>query len=127
LKVINHNSVAKYRGTHNTQEIGRDLNVAYVLKGNVQGKAGIIHVNAELIDARKNARVWAEQYDRNLSDVFTLQGEIAQKIADKLGVAVSPAAKTALQEVPTSDLVSYEAYLRAKNLLYEIALSTQQQ
>jgi serine/threonine protein kinase len=126
LKVINHNSVAKYRDARNTQEIGRDLNVAYVLKGNVQGKAGIVHVNAELIDTRKNARLWAEQYDRNLSDVFTLQGEIAQKIADKLGVGVSPAEKTALQEAPTADLISYEAYLRAKDLLYDIALSTRQ-
>src|SRR5438105_7211146 len=126
LKVINHNSVANYRSARDTQEIGRALNVAYVLKGNVQTKAGIIHVNAELIDTRKNARVWAEQYDRNLSGVFTLQSEIAQKIADKLGVGVSPAAKTALQEVRTSDLISYDAYLRAKSLLYDISLSTRQ-
>ena len=61
-----------------------------------------------------------------LSDVFTLQGEIAQKIADKLGVGVSPAEKTAFQDVPTSDLISYDAYLRAKDLLYDIALSTRQ-
>ena len=65
LKVINHNSVAKYRGAHNTQEIGRALNVAYVLTGNVQRQGASIRLNAELIDVRKNARVWAEQYDRN--------------------------------------------------------------
>ena len=53
LKVINHNSVAKYRGAHNTQEIGRALNVAYVLMGNVQGQGASIRVNAELIDVRK--------------------------------------------------------------------------
>ncbi len=123
LRVINHNSVAKYRGAHNTQEIGSALNVAYVLTGNVQRQGASIRLNAELIDVRKNARVWTEQYDRNLSDVFTLQGEIAQKIADKLGVGVSPAEKTAFQEVPTSDLISYDAYLRAKDLLYDIALS----
>ena len=126
LKVINHNSVAKYRGAHDTQEIGRALDVAYVLTGNVQRQGASIRLNAELIDVRKNARVWAEQYDRNLSDLFTLQGEIAQKIADKLGVGVSPAEKTALQDVPTSDLISYDAYLRAKDLLYDIALSTRQ-
>jgi tetratricopeptide (TPR) repeat protein len=68
--------------------------------------------------------VWAEQYDRNLTDVFTLQSEIAQKIADKLGVGVSPAEKTALQEEPAADLISYEAYLRAKDLAYDISLST---
>ena len=126
LKVINHNSVAKYRGAHDTQEIGRALNVAYVLTGNVQRQGASIRLNAELIDVRKNARVWAEQYDRNSSDLFTLQGEIAQKIADKLGVGVSPAEKTALQDVPTSDLISYDAYLRAKDLLYDIALSPRQ-
>jgi serine/threonine protein kinase/tetratricopeptide (TPR) repeat protein len=126
LKVINHNSVAKYRGARDTLEIGRALNVAYVLKGSVRKDADRIHVNAELIGTRKNARVWAEEYDRDLSDVFTLQGEIAQKIADKLGVGVSPAEKTAFQDVPTSDLISYDAYLRAKDLLYDIALSTRQ-
>jgi len=127
LKVINHNSVAKYRGAHNTQEIGRALNVAYVLTGkNVQRQGASIRLNAELIDVRKNARVWAEQYERNLSDLFTLQGEIAQKIADELGVGVSPAEKTALQEAATADLISYDAYLRAKDLLYDISLSTRQ-
>ena len=127
LKVINHNSVAKYRGAHNTQEIGRALNVAYVLTGSVRKRCRQdSRSNAELIDTRKNARVWTEEYDRDLSDVFTLQGEIAQKIADKLGVGVSPAEKTALQESPTADLISYDAYLRAKDLLYDIALSTRQ-
>ena len=126
LKVINHSSVAKYRGARDTLEIGRALNVAYVLKGSVRKNADRIHVNAELIGTPKNARVWAEEYDRDLSDVFTLQGEIAQKIADKLGVGVSPAGKTAFQDIPTSDLISYDAYLRAKDLLYDIALSTRQ-
>ena len=126
LKVINHNSVAKYRGAHNTQEIARALNVAYVLTGNVQRQGASIRVTAELIDARKNARVWAEQYDRNLTDLFALQNAIAQKIADKLGVGVSPAEKSALQEAPTADVTSYDAYLRAKDLLYDIVLSTHQ-
>ena len=126
LKVINHNSVAKYRGAHNTQEIGRALNVAYVLTGNVQRQGAGIRLNAELIDVRKNARVWADQYDRNLNDLFALQGAIAQKIADKLGVGVSPEERSALQEAPTADVTSYDSYLRAKDLLYDLALSTQQ-
>jgi serine/threonine protein kinase len=126
LKVINHNSVAKYRGAHNTQEIGRALNVAYILTGNVQRQGASIRLNAELVDVRKNARVSAEQYDRNLSDLFTLQSQIAQKIADKLGVSVSPAERTALQEAPAADLISYKAYLQAKDLLNDIALSTRQ-
>src|SRR5262249_44776117 len=118
LKVINHNSVAKYRPAHDTLEVSRALNVAYVLKGSVRKDADRIHVDAELIGIRKNARVWAEQYDRNVSDLFTLQGEMAQKIAHKLGVRVSAAEKSALQDAPTADLISYKAYLRAKDLLY---------
>ncbi len=126
LKVINHQSVAKYRGARDTLEIGGALNVAYLLKGSVRKDANRIHVNVELIGARKNARVWAGEYDRDSSEVFTLQGEIAQKIADEVGVGVSPAEKTAFQETPTSDLISYDGYLRAKDLLYDIALSTRQ-
>src|SRR6266853_264104 len=118
LSVINHNSVAGYTGARDTPEIGRALNVAYVLKGSVRKDPGGVHVNAELIGTRKNTRVWAEQYDRNVSDVFALQSEIAQKIADKIGVSVSPAEKAALQEIQTTDLISYEMYLRAKDLLY---------
>lgn len=126
LKVINHNSVANHRGARDVSKISRILNVAHVLTGSVEGKAGIVHVNAELIDTRKNARVWAEQYDRKLSDVFALQSEIAQKMADKLGVRVSPNERTALQEAPAADLASYKAYLHAKDLLNGIALSTRQ-
>lgn len=126
LKVINHNSVANYRGARDTAEIGRNLNVAYVLKGNVRKDADTLHVDVELIGTQKNARVWAEQYDRKVSDMFMLQGDIAQKIADKLGIGVSPAQKTTLQETATADLIAYNAYLRAKDLLYDISLSTQQ-
>ena len=126
LKVINHNSVAKYRGAQNTQEIGHALNVAYVLVGSVTRDAARIHLSVQLMDARNDSRLWGEQYDRNVSDVFALQGEITQKVADKLGVGVSPSEKAALQEVPTTDLVAYEPYLKAKNLLYEISLSTRQ-
>jgi TolB-like protein/tRNA A-37 threonylcarbamoyl transferase component Bud32 len=123
LKVISHNSVAKYRGARNTQEIGRALNVAYVLEGSVRREAGRIHLNAQLIDTHTDAHVWAEEYDRDLKDVFTLQSEIAQKIADRLGAEVSSVAKAAIQEPPTTDLVAYDAYLRAKDLNNGIAFS----
>jgi TolB-like protein/tRNA A-37 threonylcarbamoyl transferase component Bud32/Flp pilus assembly protein TadD len=124
LKVISHNSVAKYRGARNTQEIGHALNVAYVLEGSVRREAGRIHLNAQLIDTRTDAHVWAQEYDRDLNDVFTLQSEIAQKIADQLGAPVSSTEKTAIQEPPTTDLVAYDAYLRAKDLINGIAFST---
>jgi TolB-like protein/tRNA A-37 threonylcarbamoyl transferase component Bud32 len=124
LKVISHNSVAKYRGARNTQEIGRALNVAYVLQGSVRREAGRIHLNAQLIDTRTDAHVWAQEYDRDLSDVFALQSEIAQKIADQLGTEVSSTEKAAIQEPPTTDLLAYDSYLRAKDLINRISFST---
>jgi TolB-like protein/tRNA A-37 threonylcarbamoyl transferase component Bud32/Flp pilus assembly protein TadD len=124
LKVISHNSVAKYRGARNTQEIGRALNVAYVLEGSVRREAGRIHLNAQLIDTRTDAHVWAQEYDRDLSDVFTLQSEISQKIADQLGAEVSSAEKAAIKEPPTTDLVAYDLYLRSKDLINGISFST---
>ncbi|HZR04811.1 MAG TPA: protein kinase [Candidatus Udaeobacter sp.] len=123
LKVISHNSVAKYRGARNTKEIGRALNVAYVLEGSVRREAGRIHLNAQLIDTRTDAHVWAQEYDRDLSDVFALQSEIAQKVTDQLGAEVSSIEKAAIQEPPTTDLVAYDSYLRAKDLINGISFS----
>ena len=114
LKIISHNSVAKYRGAHNTQEIGRALNVAYVLVGSVRRDAGRIHLNVQLMDTRNNSRLWAEEYDRDLNDVFALQTQIAQKVADQLGAKVSSTEKAAIAEPPTTDLIAYDAYLRGE-------------
>jgi serine/threonine-protein kinase len=80
-------------------------------------------LNAQLIDTRTDAHVWAQEYDRDLNDVFTLQSEIAQKIADQLGADVSSTEKAAIQEPPTTDLVAYDSYLRAKDLINGIAFS----
>ena len=125
LKVISHDSVIRYRGARNTQEIGRALNVSYVLEGSVRREAGKIHLNAQLIDTRTDTHVWAEKYDRDLTDVFAIQSEIAQKVADQLEAKVSSVEKAAIEEPPTRDLVAYDLYLRAKDLIYGISFSTQ--
>ena len=124
LKVISHQSVARYRGAHNTQEIGRALNVPYVLEGSVRREAGRIHLNAKLIDTRTDTQVWAEEYDRDLTDVFAIQSEIAQKIADEFDTKVSSIEKAAIQKAPTKDLVAYDLYLRGKQLVDGISFST---
>ena len=126
LKIISHNSVAKYRGAHNAQEIGRALSVAHILVGTVRRDAGRIHLNVELIDTRDDSRVWSEEYDRDLNDVFALQTQIAQKIADRLGARVSSTERAAIDEPPTTDLVAYDAYLRAKDLINDLSFSTRQ-
>jgi serine/threonine protein kinase/TolB-like protein/Flp pilus assembly protein TadD len=127
LKIISHNSAAKYRGAHDTREIGRALNVAYVLMGSVRREAGRIDLNVQLIDARNDSRLWSQEYDRDLSDVFALQSQIAQKVADRLGVKVSSTEKAAIDEPPTTDLIAYDAYLRAKDLVNNVSLSTRQE
>jgi TolB-like protein/tRNA A-37 threonylcarbamoyl transferase component Bud32 len=124
LKVISPNSVIRYRGARNTQEIGRALNVSYVLEGSVRREAGRIHLNAQLINTRTDTHVWAEKYDRDLTDVFAIQSEIAQRVANQLGANVSSVAKAAIEEPPTTDLVAYDAYLRAKDLINGISFST---
>ena len=124
LKIISHNSVTKYRGADNTKEIGRALGVAHVLMGSVRRDAGRIHLNVQLVDTRNNARVWAKEYDRDLNDVFALQTQIAQKVADELGAKVSSTEKAAIDEPPTTDLIAYDEYLRAKDLINGVPFST---
>jgi len=108
----------EYRGARNTQQIGRALNVSHVLEGSVRRDPGKIHVNAQLIDTRTDTHVWAEEYDGNLTDMFAIQSEIAQKVADQLETKVSVVEKAAIGEPPTTDIVAYDLYLRARDLIY---------
>jgi TolB-like protein/Tfp pilus assembly protein PilF/predicted Ser/Thr protein kinase len=116
LKVISRTSVMEYRGQRNVRQIGNDLRVSHVLEGSVRRIGTRFHMNAQLIDTRTDAHVWVEQYDRDLSDLFTIQSEIAQKIAGQLGAKISPAEKLAIERKPTGDLVAFELYSRAISL-----------
>jgi TolB-like protein len=117
LRVISHTSVMPYRGVPNIRQIGRALNVSHVLKGSVRWEAGRIHLNTQLIDTRTENQVWAAEYDQDLANVFLTQSEIAQKVADQLEAKVSAVEKVAIKEPPTSDLVAYDFYLRARDRL----------
>jgi TolB-like protein len=121
LKVISRTSVMQYKNTatRNLPEIAQALKVAHILEGSVQRSANRVRVSAQLIDARNDTHVWAETYDRDLADVFAIQSEIAQKIADQLQAKLSPTEKSAMNERPTSDMVAYDLYLRAKELIYD--------
>lgn len=121
LKVISRTSVMQYKGglTRNLPEIAQALKVSHVLEGSVKRSANRVRVSAQLIDARNDTHVWVEKYDRDLADVFAIQSEIAQKIADQLQAKLSPTEKDAINEHPTSDLVAYDLYLQAKELLYD--------
>ena len=86
LKVISRTSVMRYRSSsdRDLRQIAQQLGVAHVLEGSVQRSANRVRVSAQLIDARNDTHVWAEKYDRELADVFAIQSEIAEKIADQL-------------------------------------------
>ena len=126
LKVISRTSVMQYKNaaTHDVREIGKELGVAHVLEGSVQRAAGKVRVIAQLIDARNDAHLWANTYDRDLADVFAIQTEIAKSIADQLQAKLSPAEKASIEKPPTSDLPAYDLYTQAKSLLASISLGT---
>jgi serine/threonine protein kinase/tetratricopeptide (TPR) repeat protein len=117
LKVISRTSVMQYRGKQNVREIGNALDVSHVLEGTVRRSGGKVHVNAQLVDARTDAGIWAEEYERDLNDVFAIETEVAQSIANRLRAKVSAREKAAMQEWPTKDLVAYDLYVRAKPLI----------
>lgn len=116
LKVISRTSVMQFRdmGTRNLRDIAQQLGVAHVLEGSVQRAANRVRVTAQLIDARTDAHLWADRYDRDLADVFAIQSEIAQTIAQQLQAALSPKEKAAMETKPTENLAAYDLYLRAK-------------
>ena len=90
--------------------------MAHVLEGSVQRSANRVRVTAQLIDARTDAHLWAERYDRDLADVFAIQSEIAEKIAGQLQARLSPSEKAAIVAKPTENVAAYDLYLRAKEL-----------
>jgi TolB-like protein/Tfp pilus assembly protein PilF len=124
LKVISRTSVMQYRGKQNTREIGNALRVSHVLEGSVRRDRARIHLNAQLIDTRTDAHVWAEEYDRNLSQMFAIQSEIAQKVAQQLHAKMSASEKLAIESRPTADLAAFDLYTRAKNILLEESKKT---
>src|SRR5213082_1995683 len=118
LKVISRNSVMEYRGKRNLRQIGNDLRVSHVLEGSVRRAGTHLHLNAQLIDTRTDTHIWAEEYDRNLNDLFTVQSEIAQKVAQHLHAKLSASEKASVEERPTQDLVAYDFYVRALSVIY---------
>jgi len=119
LKVISRTSVLHYKSrvARNLREVARQLGVANVVEGSVQRSGNRVRVNAQLVDARNDAHLWAQTYDRDLADVFAIQSEIAKAIADQLQAKLSPAEKNAIELHPTYDLTAFEQYSRAKTLI----------
>ena len=116
LKVISRTSVMGYQGKQNTRQIGKELQVSHVLEGSVRKTGAWLHINAQLIDAQTDSHIWAEEYDRDLKDMFAVQSEIAQKVAEQVHAKISPAERLAIERPPTADLTAFDLYSRAKSL-----------
>ena len=119
LKVISRTSVQQFKsGTRNLREIGLALGVAHILEGTARRAGNRIRVNAQLIDARSDAQLWGETFDREITDLFALQSELAQRISQELRANLSAREKTNLQTHPTRDILAYELFLRARELFH---------
>jgi TolB-like protein/cytochrome c-type biogenesis protein CcmH/NrfG len=126
LHVVSRTSVMQYRGTTKSiKQIGRELGVAYVLEGSVRREGNKVRVTGQLIDARTDEHVWAKAYDRDLNDIFAIQGELAQAIAEALQSVLSPAAKVLLARRPTENTEAYDDYLKARQIRYARFIGTQ--
>jgi TolB-like protein/Tfp pilus assembly protein PilF/class 3 adenylate cyclase len=125
LKVISRTSTQKYKSTpENLREAGQQLGVANFLEGSVQKVANAVHVNVQLIRAATAEHLWAESYNRTLDDVFGVEGEVANAIADQLNAKLSGAEQKAVAEKPTQNAAAYDAYLRAIALDNAVTLDT---
>src|SRR6476619_6621390 len=119
LKVISRTSVQQFKsGARNLREIGRALGVAHILEGTARRAGNRIRVNAQLIDARSDDHLWGETFDREITDLFALQSELAQRITEALQANLSAREKTNLQTHPTRDILAYELFLRARELFH---------
>ena len=119
LKVISRTSVMQYRADRkrDLRQIANALGVANVLEGTVRRDGKHIRVSTQLIDARNDSMVWADSFDRDLTDIFAIQGEVAQTIARKLAARLSPEEKKSIEVKPTNNLEAYDLYLRAEKLI----------
>jgi TolB-like protein/Flp pilus assembly protein TadD len=115
LKVISRKSTAKYKSTpEDLKTVARELGVATVLEGSVQRAGDKVRVNVQLLDARIDTHLWAKSYDRDLKDVFTVESEVAQEIADALRAKLSPSQSDALATAPTRDTEAYDLFLKGE-------------
>jgi TolB-like protein/Flp pilus assembly protein TadD len=125
LKVISRSSVMEYRGKRNVRQIGDALRVSHVLEGSVRRAGTHLHLNAQLIDSRTDTHVWVEQYDRDLNDLFAIQSEIVQKVAEHVHAKLSATEKASIEERPTQDLIAYDFYARAVSMIYNVQVPSE--
>jgi TolB-like protein/Flp pilus assembly protein TadD len=120
LHVVSRTSVMQYRDTTKPiREIARDLGVANILEGSVQRAGNRVRVTGQLVRAATDEHIWANSYDRDLTDMFSIQSELATAIAQALSTVLSPAEKQLVDSRPTENLAAYDAYAKAREQLQQ--------
>jgi TolB-like protein len=115
LKVISRTSSAKYKSKpENLKTVARELGVATVLEGSVQKAGDKVRVNVQLLDARSDTHLWAKSYDRDLKDIFAVESDVAQEIAEALRAKLSSTQANALAAAPTRDAEAYDLFLKGE-------------
>jgi TolB-like protein len=125
LKVISRTSVMQYRADakRDLRHIASALGVANVLEGTVRRDGNRVRVSIELVEARDDKTTWADSFDRDLTDIFAIQSEVAQTVATKLAATLSPEEKRNIKSKPTDNLEAYDLYLRAKESIADVYAS----
>src|SRR4029079_17083437 len=119
LKVISHTSVRQYKSgePRNLREIGKQLGVTDILEGSVRRSGDRLRISAQLIDARTDSQIWADTYERPAADLFAIQSELAKSIVAQLQTKLSARQKAEIEQRPTQDLLAFELYQRAKEIV----------
>ena len=120
LRVMSRTSVEQYRGTtKTTRQIGKELDVEYLLEGSFQKFGDNVKLIVQLINASEESHVWANDYDRNWKDIISIQSEVAKEIANELSVVITPEEKQLIEKIPTANLTAYDFYQRGVDELYK--------
>jgi serine/threonine protein kinase/Flp pilus assembly protein TadD len=123
LEVASRTSVARFKGTQeDVKQIGKELGVRYILEGSVRKAENRVRITAQLIDSTTGFHVWADDFDRELKDIFSVQEETALKIADALKLHLTPQEQQAVQRRYTQNVEAYDAYLRGRALIGQFDL-----
>ncbi|MDX1570442.1 MAG: hypothetical protein R3200_08155 [Xanthomonadales bacterium] len=125
LRVISRTSVLGYAGDQvDIRQVGRDLGVSHVLEGSVRRSGNRVRVTAQLIDARTDQHLWAENFDRELEDIFEIQSSVARDIVREIGAQLSPEESSRLSQSPTDSIAAYDLYLQARQILNRSTLAS---
>ncbi len=115
LKVISRTSSERFRSTDlSIKEIAHELGVSAILEGSVRKMGNKVRITVQLIDARTDTHLWSEIYDRDISEIFSIQSEVAQTVARELKAVITPQTKQLIEKKPTADTAAYDAYLNGR-------------